>query len=457
LIRDLGRVPVARRLHSSQESAHLRYPRPEPGGSRALPGPANPEEEEDAMPENRPIEIFIYPALLGPGESVRDGHRGQPVQIAEPTLLVWIDLAPGHRFAHPTCTLLISESQIDVRPGSWWAVLDDDIRFPGAFEDLPDLVFPVRIGDAVLHMLPREIRPEDALTDGVHGRLLPIQGRSLVMWLDLEPGAKFEHPTRYIVLGAQIAEVVGGTERPTLRGRHQPLGMSIAVPARRALQVPRLDDVPDAAPRRVMQVVAADLARLKGDPNQLTLTAVGTVPSLGWTNARLVPHVYVQAPPDGIWGFDFVAHPPSGPAAAAIGKVSACTTLPATEELAGVRIHAADTALVLRVPELTQQVLSDGDPFRVERIALAHDQLDIDVSYGGGCRPHRFRLVWSGALTRSNPPHASFRLLHDAGGDPCKAIVRETLHFDLIDLPPFVMHLSTPYGFEQTLHYLLDD
>lgn len=409
------------------------------------------------MPENRPIEIFMYPALLGPGESVRDGHHGQPVQITEPTMLVWIDLAPGHRFAHPTCTLLISASQVDVHPGSWWAVIDDDIGFPVGFEALPDVVFPVQLGNALLHALPSEIRPEDALTDGVHGRLLPIQDRSLVMWLDLEPGGRFEHPTRYIVIGAQVAEVVGGRERPTLRGRHHPLGMSIAVPARRALQVPRLDDVPDATPRRVLQVVAADLASLKGNAEQLTLTAVGTVPSLGWSDARLVPHVYVQAPPDGIWGFDFVARPPSGPAAAAISKVSACLTLPASKALAGIRIHAADSAFVLRVPELTQQVLADGDPFQVEAIRLAHDQLEIDVSYSGGCRGHHFRLVWTGALTRSIPPHASFRLLHDAAGDPCKAIVRETLHFDMVDLPPFEMHLSTPYGFEQTMHYRLED
>jgi hypothetical protein len=440
---------------SRQRVCALRNPRREPRDSLARP--AAEEQEEDDMPENRPIEIFIYPALLGPGESVRDDHDGQTVQITEPTMLVWIDLAPGHRFAHPTCTVLISESQVNVHPGNGWAVIDDDIRFPGESEALPDVVFPVRLGNALLHVLPSEIRPEDALTDGVHGRLLPIQDRSLVMWLDLEPGGGFEHPTRYIVIGAQIAEVVDGRERPTLRGRHQPLGMSIAVPARRALQVPRLDDVPDATPRRVMQVVAADLARLKGDPDQLTLTAVGTVPSLGWSNARLVPHVYVQAPPDGIWGFDFVARPPSGPAAQAIGKVSACVTLPASRALAGIRIHAADSAFVLRVPEASQLVPAEGDPFQVEGVRLAHDQLEVAISYGGGCRGHRFRLVWTGAMTRSIPPQASFRLLHDAAGDPCKAIVRETLHFDLVDMAPFVMHLSTPHGFEQTLRYRLED
>lgn len=408
------------------------------------------------MPEYRPIEFFIYPALLGPGESVRDGQHGEPVHIVEPTLLAWIDLAPGHRFAHPTCALLISESQLAVRPGDWWAVIDDEIHFPDTSEALPGLVFPVRLGQALLHVLPGEIRPEDALTDGVHGRLLPIRDRSLVMWLDLEPGNRLEHPSRYIVIGAQVAEVVGGRERPTLRGRHHPLGLSIALPARHALQVPRLDEVPDTTPRRVMQVVAADLARLKGDPGRLTLTAVGTVSSLGWTDARLVRHAYVRAPADGIWDFDFVARPPAGPAALAIGKVSACATLPASMDLSGVRIHAAGAAFVLRVPERTE-VLSDGDPFQVESATLDQDQLAIEVRYGGGCRQHRFRLVWSGAMTLSNPPHASFRLVHDAAGDRCKALVRETLYFDLLDLPPFVMYLSTPYGFEQMLHYRLDD
>jgi hypothetical protein len=40
------------------------------------------------------------------------------------------------------------------------------------------------------------------------------------------------------------------------------------------------------------------------------ITASGTVPSAGWSNPQLAPYTYVQAPPDGIYDFDFVATPP---------------------------------------------------------------------------------------------------------------------------------------------------
>lgn len=28
-----------------------------------------------------PVEVFVYPALLAPGETVRDGSSGEPMQI----------------------------------------------------------------------------------------------------------------------------------------------------------------------------------------------------------------------------------------------------------------------------------------------------------------------------------------------------------------------------------------
>jgi hypothetical protein len=406
------------------------------------------------MPDAKPIEVHIFPALLEPGETVRDGSQGEPLELRESTLLLWVDLDPKSRFAHPTCTVLIGASGAKVIKGSWWAIVDDKLRFPPTTGSAPDVVFPSSLDKARLHLLPGEIRPEDELTDGAGGKPLPIQGNSIVLWLDLEPDAKYHHPTQYIIIGPQGVEVVNGVERPTLRGKHRPIGVRLASPSRRTLMAEWNREL-GGDPTRVLDVTLADLARVKADRERLTLTAVGRVPSLGWSNARLVPHVYIQKPPDGIWGYDFVAQPPSGPAGDAIGIVSASVGLMDSKDLSGVCIHAAQGQYILRVPQIAEGAPPDGDHFSVESCAFEGDQLVFQVRYGGGCRPHHFRLLWSGALMKSNPPQASFQLVHDANQDPCKALLHDTLRFDLLDLPPVVMHLSTAFDWKQTLRHRL--
>ncbi|MET0552687.1 MAG: hypothetical protein ABW221_06600 [Vicinamibacteria bacterium] len=44
----------------------------------------------------------------------------------------------------------------------------------------------------------------------------------------------------------------------------------------------------------------------------LVVLAHGHTRTSGWTNGRLVPVVYVQPPPDGIWDMAFEADPPTG-------------------------------------------------------------------------------------------------------------------------------------------------
>lgn len=91
----------------------------------------------------------------------------------------------------------------------------------------------------------------------------------------------------------------------------------------------------------VYQVVDAQVGINKRLPPEVSIVAEGIVRTLGWTNGRLEPYVYVQPPPDGIYDFDFVATPPSGPAGDALSPITSKEyTMPKPENFRGVRIHA---------------------------------------------------------------------------------------------------------------------
>jgi hypothetical protein len=62
---------------------------------------------------------------------------------------------------------------------------------------------------------------------------------------------------------------------------------------------------------------------------------------------------------------------------------------------------------------------------------VAGDVLRLQVAYHGGCREHRFALVAGDCSVVDGTLHVELVLAHDAQGDPCKAIVREQLLFDL--------------------------
>jgi len=91
----------------------------------------------------------------------------------------------------------------------------------------------------------------------------------------------------------------------------------------------------------VYEVTSADIRIAKRLPPQAFIIAKGVVRTLGWTNGRLKPYIYVQPPPDGIYDFDFVATPPNGPAGDALAPiVSEEYVMPLPRGFRGIRIHA---------------------------------------------------------------------------------------------------------------------
>jgi hypothetical protein len=112
----------------------------------------------------------------------------------------------------------------------------------------------------------------------------------------------------------------------------------------------------EPTPESVQSVTQVSLGVLESFPPQLRITASGTVPTAGWTNPQLLPRIYIQAPPDGIYDFDFVANPPKNTAAQVVTPIQATyvwQSLPSG--LKGVRIHAAtnEQVVLFEVPVAT--------------------------------------------------------------------------------------------------------
>jgi hypothetical protein len=92
----------------------------------------------------------------------------------------------------------------------------------------------------------------------------------------------------------------------------------------------------------VLEITAIETVREEGVSPQVQSTIYGMVPSTGWVQPRLAPYTYVQAPPDGIYEFDFVAFPPLSGAAKLITPIMAIVVWPPGAR--GIRVYASTNA-----------------------------------------------------------------------------------------------------------------
>ena len=117
--------------------------------------------------------------------------------------------------------------------------------------------------------------------------------------------------------------------------------------------------------RQVFRVDSVELTRIPSKPAQVNITAYGTASTPGWTAAQLVPFIYVQAPPDGIYDFDLVALPPIGGVTTQVltplpEPASLTEFLP--DKFRGVKIHALDNKMqALLTPESGEVTLKGAD------------------------------------------------------------------------------------------------
>ena len=73
--------------------------------------------------------------------------------------------------------------------------------------------------DVQIHAYPELLTPRDVLTDGDAGRPIRIDDNTLFLWVDLQPGARFTHPTAYVLISPTSVRVLDGGWWAVLNGR----------------------------------------------------------------------------------------------------------------------------------------------------------------------------------------------------------------------------------------------
>lgn len=87
------------------------------------------------------------------------------------------------------------------------------------------------------------------------------------------------------------------------------------------------------------------------------------------------------------------------------------------------------TARPIRTMELAE--FDAGDPFIIQGVDVKGDIISLVVTYSGGCKDHGFVLFADPRIMKSMPPQQNILLKHDANEDHCRALVTDTLRFDL--------------------------
>jgi hypothetical protein len=150
---------------------------------------------------------------------------------------------------------------------------------------------------------------------------------------------------------------------------------------------------------KILEVAEIELAVLESFPPKLRITASGTVPTGGWSNPKLDPYIYIQAPLDGIYDFNFVADPPEGVATQVISPIEATFIMEnLTSDVKGVRIHASQNSKTALLDDSGQPdrqpnrfTLSDRDkttrivffPQALTPLGATEKPLDAQLEYHG--------------------------------------------------------------------------
>jgi len=83
------------------------------------------------------------------------------------------------------------------------------------------------------------------------------------------------------------------------------------------------------------------------------------------------------------------------------------------------------------------------DSYKVNKADFNADTLNIEVSYGGGCKEHEFCLVAWNYFLESQPVRAYLFLSHNSNDDYCKANITSKLS---IDMTPLKQDFFNQYG-----------
>ena len=170
--------------------------------------------------------VYFFAHMLSAEDVVTDGREGKPFSIDNDTFFVWIDLQPSAKFAHPTRYVFISAQDVRIQDGLWWPVVNGVSHFdhnrPMASPCTPfDLAFSTGGSSkrAEVYVYPYLLSSHAKLTDGPSGKPFSLEGNSLLIWIDRQPGFRFVHDTRYVLISAGRVDCIDGGWWPVLEGR----------------------------------------------------------------------------------------------------------------------------------------------------------------------------------------------------------------------------------------------
>ncbi|MDA0809157.1 MAG: hypothetical protein O2983_09165 [Planctomycetota bacterium] len=75
-----------------------------------------------------------------------------------------------------------------------------------------------------------------------------------------------------------------------------------------------------------------------------------------------------------------------------------------------------------------------SNPFSIESAKVVGDTLQLELSYGGGCKDHVFTAFWAPIFLEEEPPSTEILITHDARNDSCEAWISQKLTIDLMPL-----------------------
>ena len=89
-----------------------------------------------------------------------------------------------------------------------------------------------------------------------------------------------------------------------------------------------------------------------------------------------------------------------------------------------------DSLAIIPIVKDTGNMYVQSDSYTLIGAELKGSILEIEVEYGGGCGGDVWTLAWTGMLMKSMPPKANI-YLHLKDEDPCRALVRKKISFDI--------------------------
>ncbi len=72
---------------------------------------------------------------------------------------------------------------------------------------------------ADVYMYPSKLTTNDKLNDGESREAVEIKSDTALIWVDRMPGARFVHPTQYVLISKEGTRILQGHWSPVLNGK----------------------------------------------------------------------------------------------------------------------------------------------------------------------------------------------------------------------------------------------